>query len=511
MLLLLLHLATQAPAAGPDTSAGVQQALQYDITLVPSDSSTHLLGEVQTTWRLRSAAPVAMLLDSTFRVIRVLMDGKPNTRLSRTLYGRSASDIVVPHEKTAGDTLTTRVRYHGLVTAGFRLGPNRFGERTAFSDSPPGPVSGWLPVPNDSTAAATVAFNVQADSGQQVIANGVLQRVDTLGYGHTTWHYRLDATVPLDAIAVGVARFARTVVGDTACGPSCPPIAIWTFPRDSAYAVEGPFRRAGAIARYLTGVLGRFPYPRLTHVESTSRAASGGGGGVVFYGEAGYAGRSLDEPAVAAATAGQWFDAALPGGEPSRLGQGIATYLAALWRGHANGDSAFTRVMRSAADSVFRAGGQEYEPASARGAWVLHQLRGMVGDSAFFAGLRGFAATPADSVPAPTRLARGMSAAAGRDLTWYFQQALSQRGYAELQLRWRRRSGRQVLEIRQVQPAEWGEYRIPGLVLRVDGRPMRVDVSGRVTEQAIPGISRRPRRVEVDPDGWWLLKVVDDR
>ena len=59
-------------------------ALHYDITLVPSDTSTHVLSEVQITWRLGSTMPVRMELDSAMRVIRVLVDGKPNTRLSRT-------------------------------------------------------------------------------------------------------------------------------------------------------------------------------------------------------------------------------------------------------------------------------------------------------------------------------------------------------------------------------------------------------------------------------------------
>jgi aminopeptidase N len=497
MLLLLFQLAAQAPV-GPDTSEGAQQALRYDITLVPSDTSTHILGEVETTWRLRSAAPVAMLLDSTFRVIRVLVDGKPNTRLSRTMYGRTAKDIVVPHEKQAGDTITTRVRYHGLVTRGFRLGPNRFGDRTAFSDSPPGPVSGWLPVPDDSTEAAPVSFNVQADSGQQVIANGTLDTVDTLAYGHLVWHYRLAAPVPLESIEVGVARFARAFLRDSACGPGCPRVSVWTFPRDSGFALSGPFRRAGVIAGYLTRLLGPFPYPELAHVESTTGSTTAGGGGVLFYGEAGYDGRALGEPTVAVATARQWFEGALPVGKPSLLLDGLGTYLTALWLGHADGAPALIAALRAAADST----------TPDRGLWLWRQLHGMLGDSAFFAGLRGFAAARSDSLPPAERFARSMSAAAGRDLSWYFRQTVDQPGHPRLELRWRRSSGKVLLQIRQVQPRAWGLFRIPGLVVLADGRPVRVDVDGPVTERVVEGLSRPPHHTSVDPGQWWLLEVV---
>ena len=45
MLPILLALQVTAPQ---------HDALRYDITLVPSDTGTHLLGEVETAWRLAS-------------------------------------------------------------------------------------------------------------------------------------------------------------------------------------------------------------------------------------------------------------------------------------------------------------------------------------------------------------------------------------------------------------------------------------------------------------------------
>ena len=113
-------------------------ALHYDITLIPSDTSAHILGEVQITWRLGSTDPVRMQLDSAMRVIRVLVDGKPNTRLSRTMYARSSTEIDVPHQKQPGDSLSTRVRYRGIPRGGLITSKNTHGDRTVSADNRPG-------------------------------------------------------------------------------------------------------------------------------------------------------------------------------------------------------------------------------------------------------------------------------------------------------------------------------------------------------------------------------------
>src|SRR5919112_5726122 len=190
MLPLLLLLQTGSPlAARADTVHPVHDALHYDITLVPSDTGTHVLVEVQTTWRLRSSEPVEMQLDSAMRVIRVLVDGKPNTRLSRTMYGRSGGWIGVPHQKRPGDTLSTRVRYRGYVRDGLIIGRNQYGARTIFADNWPDRANLWLPSQDHPSDKATVAFHVQVPVGQQVIANGILEKIDTLAYNNLVWHY----------------------------------------------------------------------------------------------------------------------------------------------------------------------------------------------------------------------------------------------------------------------------------------------------------------------------------
>jgi aminopeptidase N len=310
---------------------------------------------VQTVWRLRTAEMVAAVLDSSMRVVRVLVDGKPNTRLSRTMYGRSGVDIAVPHEKQAGDTLSTRIRYHGMLapTGDAWLGNDRTGSRAFVAGGWKGS-SAWLPVPPDRNQWVTATFNVQAPLEERAIANGVLVKIDTLPYGHATWHYRLDSTAPLPALAAAVGKYAVI--------PVAPMIEVWTRPADSGWATKGPFSRAGELMEYLAGKLGAFPYPRLTHVAVPAVPSARSGGGLVFYPEDRFREGGIDEPTVARETVRQWFD-----GADSSVGDAIAAYVAADWLGQTKG--------------------LEGE------AWKIGELRRKLGDAAFWSGLRSFSAS----------------------------------------------------------------------------------------------------------------------
>jgi aminopeptidase N len=349
MLTLLLLLQTAVP---PTPSHDVRS---YEITLVPADTGTHLLGEVQTNWRLRTAEPVAALLDSSMRVVRVLVDGKPNTRLSRTMYGRSGVDIVVPHQKPAGDTITTRIRYHGLLSAGGDawIGDDKTGSRAFVAGGWKGSHS-WLPMPADPNQRVTATFNVQAPVEERAIANGALVRIDTLPYGHATWHYRLDSSAPLPALAAAVGKYAVI--------PLAPMVEVWSRPADSGWVAKGPFARSGEVMDYLGGKIGTFPYPRLTHVAVPAVPGSRSGGGLVFYPEDRFRDGGIDEMAVARETALQWFD-----GADSSVAGAIAGYLAADWLGRTKGLAG--------------------EPKK------IAELRRKLGDAAFWTGLRSFSAS----------------------------------------------------------------------------------------------------------------------
>ncbi|MEP6573018.1 MAG: hypothetical protein ABJD11_09990, partial [Gemmatimonadota bacterium] len=102
--------------------------------------------------------------------------------------------------------------------------------------------------------------------------------------------------------------------------------------------------------------------------------------------------------------------------------------------------------------------------------------------------------------------ARIMSTASGKDLDWYFRQALTQPGYPILDVRWREEHGGLGLTIHQVQDESWGLFTLPGLKVLIDGKAYSVDVNGKETHTMFSGAPAHPGAIVVDPDAWWLVK-----
>ena len=133
-----------------------------------------------------------------------------------------------------------------------------------------------------------------------------------------------------------------------------------------------------------------------------------------------------------------------------------------------------------------------------KGGWVLHQLRGIVGDSAFFAGLRRYYTTYRDSTACLDRLREGNVRSGGEESRLVLPAVADATGLSDPRRSMEAQREEADLDIAQTQKPEWGTYRIPNLELLVDGKPVRVDVDGRKTHTVIDGIGRSRAR------SWWI-------
>jgi hypothetical protein len=389
-------------------AAPQHHALRYDVTLVPSDTGRHLLGEVETSWRLASSEPVTARLDSSMRVVRVLVDGRPNTRLSRTMYARSEADVLVPHQKAAGDSITTRIRYHGLAHEGAMVGANRRGTQTFFAAGDGDGARFWLPVPEGAEFdRVEAAFRVQAPVGHRAIAPGSLEKVDTLPYGDAVWHYRMDPPAPIGSLAVAAGAYRVRSLTPGRCGDGCPAVELWSYAADGADTPAFP--RAWEMVEFLAARVGRFPYRRLAHVEAPV-AAPQSAPGLVFHPEVLPGSGGPSEAGLALETARQWFGLAIsPAAEDDRwIIGGLARYVASLWD-----DPSGRQVAAERGDTA----------ADRRAARALHRLRETTGDSVFFAGLTRFTRARLHQTATRADLVQAMSSAAGGDLDRELRQA----------------------------------------------------------------------------------------
>jgi aminopeptidase N len=537
-VILACLLALQTPlAAAPDTGRRVHDALRYDITIVPSDTGRHIVGEVETTWRLGSADPILVPLDSAMRVIRVMVDGRENTRLYRTQFARGEFDVYIPHEKRAGDTLKTRIRFRGVPSDGLivRVDPAT-GRRTIFADNWPDRAHLWIPVQDHPSDKAAVSWRVEVPLDMRVVANGRLVKVDTLAQGRAAWQYRLDEPIPTYGFVLGAAPMAVTRLGATACAVRCVEQSVWSYPEDSAYAATA-FRRAPEIVEFLSRLAGPFPYPVLAHVQSSTIFGGMENPTAIFYDANAYTRRGVTEALIAHESAHQWFGDAVTEADWHHLwlSEGVATYLAHMWRQHAEGDAAFRAALTTGeqwftapregrADSARAAilarpildpaatdlmgllNANNYDKAS----WVLHQLRGLVGDSAFARGLRSYYERHRHGNALTPDFQKAMEDASGQRLDWYFTQELTQPGIPRLAVRWTPKGRGVEVEVEQVQPAAWGLRRIPRLELGVDGQVVTMEVQGKVSRATL-ATTRAPTEVVVDPNQQWLLDATVTR
>jgi aminopeptidase N len=139
-------------------------------------------------------------------------------------------------------------------------------------------------------------------------------------------------------------------------------------------------------------------------------------------------------------------------------------------------------------------------------------LRGSIGDSAFFRGIREYYRVYRDSTALSSDFQRVMERAAGRNLDAFFQQWLWQPGYPRLDVRWRYEAAdrRVRLEITQAQPESWGVFRLPRLVIEavsgVGAATRRVYAIDARTTIAYLELDAAPRTIRVDPDSRLLVQ-----
>jgi len=330
-------------------------------------------------------------------------------------------------------------------------------------------------------------------------------------------------------MVLAAGDFAVSVHGSVRDGNRVIPIQVWTYPEDSAYADSVPFRRATEIVGAMQRLVGPFPYEKLAHVESATKFGGMENASAIFYADRPYLERRMGEGVVRHETAHQWFGDAVTERDWHHLwlSEGFASYFDWVIGAALDGDSVLEHGMRANAESYFRSSvvdrpivdtaehdvlkllnANNYQ----KGSWVLHMLRGQVGDSAFWRGIREYYGTYRDSTALSGDLERIMEQASGQTLDWFFRQWLYQPGYPKLDCRWAYdgASHRVALTVSQTQPAAWGVFRLPQVAVEIRGEGgatlrRTIAVAGRETHVTF-GVSVAPADLRVDPDGRLLAQ-----
>jgi aminopeptidase N len=209
------------------------------------------------------------------------------------------------------------------------------------------------------------------------------------------------------------------------------------------------------------------------------------------------------------------------------LSEGFATYFTQLFVEHADGRDEADAMRAASRDTIreFYAKNPDYRvvhdnlsdmeqllsgPGTyQKGAWTLHMLRGIVGDAAFWSGIRAYYRSHQNGNATTADFRRAMEQAAGRELSWFFEQWLTRGGFLKLRVRFTHDAAAKQLrlDVEQLQPGP--AFRVPvDLAVSVEGEPRprleRIELSDKRQTLRLP-LDRQPKSVALDPHAFVLM------
>ena len=525
-------------APRPGEYAGAFDVLHYDLELSLHEGRDDL----QARARILVAPPADPETPMEFDLVGLAIHAIEVDGV-RTPFQYAEGKLRVFAPPNATGPVEVAVAYGGTPDDGLILRDNVHSDPAAFADNWPNRARFWFPSVDHPSDKATVEYTIHAPAAWQVIANGTIAAPpaptddDALGgaEGRRTWRWTTSVPIPSYTMVIGGADLAVRQVGLAACDDSpvsprsdgCTRVSYWVYPRDVDNGAR-IFARAAEMVDFFTDLIGPFPYEKLANVQSATRFGGMENSSAIFYSERGIAeGRNM-EGTVSHEIAHQWFGDSVTESEwyDLWLSEGFATYFGALFFEEADGPGDFRGRMEGSRQRVL-ASSDVNRPVVDReetnlfnllnannypkGGWVLHMLRGMLGDETFFAGIRNYYARFRDSVASTSDFRAVMEETSGSDLGWFFDQWLHRPGYPVLasETTWDADAGEAVVVVRQTQQADWPAFRLPlDIEFEVNGgvERGRVEITEREQTFRIP-LEAAPATTTLDPDGHLLMRV----
>ncbi len=520
-----LALAAAGSLAAQQPTVDVQS---YHFRIDIPDTGSTIRGLATVLFETRAGYDDTLRLDLVGMQVRRVFDVHTLTQLPIYHDGRVLRISTRRLERRR--TMGVVVEYSGAPQDGLIIRQTARGRRAAFGDNWPDRARYWLPTVDHPSDKARVLWSIRVPEGWRGVANmPECRRVDrAVGC-------RESAPIPTYTMVLGATEMTRSDHRPLARGRDTIPVQVWAYAEDSAFADSVPFRRATEVAETMQRLAGPYPFGALLHVQSSTRYGGMENATVIFYAEQSYVRRTMREGVVRHETAHQWFGDAVTPREWAHLwlSEGFASYFDLVVGAALDGDSVLHNGMRRNAATYLRSqvtGRPLVDSTTAdpnallnansyqKGAWVLHMLRGQVGDSAFFRGVREYYRLYRDSSVLSGQFQRVMERVSGTGLAWFFDQWLRQPGYPQLDVRWDSDTpGHAQLRVRQVQPDDWGRFRLPRVPVEfvaggevIARRTLALDprYAEQVAGFTLPAV---PDEVRIDPEGTLLLTAAVSR
>ncbi|MDZ7267152.1 MAG: M1 family metallopeptidase [candidate division KSB1 bacterium] len=491
----------------------------YRLRLEFAEASDHIQGEATLAVIVRDAGDSTLHLNLKSMTVTQVLSGRQRLAFTPDAEGLT---VTLPPHRRRGDTLAVTIAYHGVPQEGLVMRKNKFGRRVIFADNWPDYSRHWFPGIDHPSDKAAVDFHLTLPAHYTVVANGRLVAVTDAAPGMKVWHWRERAPIPTYCMVFGAAAFAVTHLPTT----TGVPVAIYAYPEDAA-DVNLQLSRTAAMLEFFTNRFGVFPYEKLALVQAATRYGGMENAGAIFLAEQSFGKDREVEHTAAHEIAHQWFgDAVTPGDwHHLWLSEGFATYGTALFYEHIAGPAEYRAVLRDQRAGYLQAASRNPAPILdttitdyrrllsannyAKAAWVLHMLRGVVGESHFGEGMRRYYSQFKHGTALSSDFQAVMEKVSGMDLAWFFAQWLQQPGHPELQVDWQWQPARRQVQVRIRQTQSGALFRLPlQVALQVKGREARHEqwIAEREVTFALPA-QAAPEALVIDPEEKILMQV----
>jgi aminopeptidase N len=417
----------QAPHAPPPPAMQADWDLtHYDIELGLDTYYRRISGDIRATARARVDSPGPLLLhagDPTISSVEI--EG------AAAEYSRSGDElwVTMPGGLAEGDSVVVRVVYSAPGTTDGSSTGLHWGD-PIYSFSEPEGARDWLVVYDAPADKATMTMRITAPEDLFVVSNGTRESIEEPGDGTRSWSFDFPWPIATYQIVVNAGDFDEFVdeSGEV-------PVHTWAETRDMRQAKE-VFGDTPEMIEHFSELWVPYPYSHygnalvpfggaMEHTTATSF-----GEDLIWHGD--YAmiinvhelGHQWWGDYV---TCAEW--------EEIWLNEGFASYTEALWLEHAWGEEWLAEYVWEEQRASYLAwhdyegvfalydpdymwGGTVYD----KGSFVVHMLRFVLGDDAFFEGLRHYADVHAHDAATTEDLRAAMESVHGADLSWFFDQ-----------------------------------------------------------------------------------------
>jgi aminopeptidase N len=467
--------------------------LHYDLYARPAMIDSSFSGRMSIQCRITYAT------DSlTFHSVGLVFDSVSvgGSLAPYRMYPQSETfSVTLPRVYAVGETVA--------VTIGYFRDPNfpRFEERQGYywypRDYQPGLVLEnigytlsapsdarlWMPCFDDPSDKATCAISVEVPTGYTAASNGALIGITSTD-STTIFRWREDSAVASYLMCITASKYSsfshyyRKVTSPS----ESLEVKYYMWQADSAgpqFNAVQAFSKTTRMMETFARMFGEYPFVKygmaavypfsfggMEHQTMTSVHKS-------WLSVSGY---PYHEDDIAHELAHQWWGnmVTCQTWADIWLNEGFASYCEALWREHEYGRASYDQKMRNfrTFDISWRLA--MYDPVGQglplfngsvyyKGAWVLHMLRAMIGDSLFYAVLSNYRTVHGYSTATTLAFRNMVNTGTGMSFDWFFDQWVFGRGWPSYAYTTSYDSSdfSYTVTVFQVQDALWPTFRSP--------------------------------------------------